>query len=44
MHHLALRERIMPTVIARPGPLPPTELFDGLFGDAEDLFEEPYAP
>jgi NAD(P)-dependent dehydrogenase (short-subunit alcohol dehydrogenase family) len=42
MHHLAVREQIMPTVIARPGPLPPTDLLDGLMEDDETMFEEPY--
>jgi hypothetical protein len=32
----------MPTVIARPGPLPPTDLLDGLMDDSETMFEEPY--
>ena len=43
MHHLALREGIMASVAARPGPLPPTDLFDGLYEDAETFFEEPHA-
>jgi hypothetical protein len=32
----------MPTVISRPGPLPPTDLLDGLMDDADTVFEEPY--
>ena len=43
MHHLALRENIMPSVMARLGPLPPTELVSGMFDTGEDLFEEPHA-
>lgn len=42
MHHLAIREGIMPTVMARPGPLPPTDLLDGLMDDTDTMFEEPY--
>ena len=43
MAHLARREGIMPTVAARPEPLPPTDLFDGLFEDSTTVFEEPHA-
>jgi NAD(P)-dependent dehydrogenase (short-subunit alcohol dehydrogenase family) len=43
MHHLAVREGIMASVAARPGPLPPTDLFDGLFEDGDTVFEEPHA-
>ena len=42
MHHLAKREGIMPSVAARPGPLPPTDLLDGLMDDTDTFFEEPY--
>lgn len=43
MAHLAQREGIMPTVAARPGPMPPTDLFDGLFEDDTVVFVEPHA-
>jgi NAD(P)-dependent dehydrogenase (short-subunit alcohol dehydrogenase family) len=42
MHHLAAREGIMPSIVARPGPLPPTELYNGLYEGGDDFFEEPH--
>ncbi len=38
MAHLARREGIMPSVAARPGPLPPTELFTGLLEAERNVY------
>jgi NAD(P)-dependent dehydrogenase (short-subunit alcohol dehydrogenase family) len=38
MAHLARREGIMASVAARPGPLPPTEIFSGLLEDERNVY------
>ena len=38
MAHLAHREGIMPSVAARPGPLPPTELFTGVMDAQRNIY------
>ena len=38
MAHLARREAIMPSVAARPGPLPPTELFTGVLEEQRNVY------